>query len=135
MKSKLIFFLLALELTSSNAQTFQVNKPSATQERVVVETVEITKDSTIITIRLDNVGQARVWPPGHDKAFFITDAKQSKRYLMLDAEGVSIAPKWSSPERFKLVFEKIPKDLTRFHLVEGNLMNAGAWNFTNIQLK
>ena len=114
---------------------YTISKASNSQPKLVLERIENTEDETIATFSWDPNSKARVWPPGHDKAFFLTDVKKANKYHLLDVEGISVAPKWSYPKSFRLTFERIPDDLKRFHVVEGNLMSSGAWNILNVKLE
>ena len=137
----IVAVLLSLLIPSlSFAESFSVNKVCNTSPALKLTSVEVTEDETIISFTYDwthkeAAERLRIWPPGHDKSFFITDIRKTNKYLLLDVEGASIAPNWSKPNSFTLIFEKIPDNLKRFHLVEGNLMASGAWNFVNVKLK
>lgn len=135
---KTLLFLLFVSMclsTTAFAQEYEVGKVCNTQPALVLEKIENSSDETILTFSWNSSEKARVWPPGHDKAFFLTDIRKTNKYYLLDAEGISIAPVWSHPKSFKLTFERIPDNLKRLHVVEGNLMSSGAWNFMNVKLK
>lgn len=124
--------------------TYTVNKVCRTQPDAKIKTVKNTDDETILTIeylnRKNKTRNVGVYPPGHDMAFFITDIKNSKKYYLLDSEGVAIIPNRNKVKPnnrlvFKLVFERVP--MKRFHVVEGKLPTERevTWHFTNIKLE
>lgn len=60
----------------------------------------------------------RIW-----KTTYLMDAVTGKKYPLLFAEGISIAPDWTPilphcPKKFTLLFKGLPKSVRLFHLVE-----------------
>ena len=143
------FTLLFLALVSSitfAAETYEINKQCRTQPQLMMKTVTITEDETIISFSFkaekdySKTGWINVQPPGHDRSFYITDVRKAKKYYLLDAEGIAISPngnklKIGDQLDFTLIFEKIP--MKRFHLIEGKIddKDMTSWHFTNVKLK
>lgn len=78
-------------------------------------------------------------------AYFISDIKQAKQFQLVDIEGIPILPTTRSVKpqesfEFTIKLERIPLELTRFHLTQGKTEYKGGdtqWNaihFMNIDL-
>lgn len=126
---------------------YSLNLPSKTQPEVLLTRVNVLKDKTIIGLRMDwpstraAVNSIGVFPPGHQMAFFIMSTDRSRRFNLLDVEGVAIRPTFTSVRpgenvEFTLTFERIDDDMSRFHLIEGDLeLESGTpWHFLNVTL-
>jgi hypothetical protein len=112
-----------------------------TAPHISITKVELTNDETIVYMKYEPTGKEMgIYPPGHDMAFFITDVSNAKKYNLLDAEDIAIKPNLQYADReinFKLIFERIPDSMKRFHIIEGKLPTETSitWHFTNVKLK
>ena len=68
--------------------------------------------------------QIQTAAPGQATAFYIADPDTRAEYKLLNVEGIALQPSWTNLNDgdtldFTLTFERIPDQLTRFHLIEG----------------
>ncbi len=109
--------------------------------------VKVADDETIISFSYTNKGEATIYimtaPPGHKEAFFIMSTDNSKKYNLLNIEGIAIKPsktyvKAGATVYFTLTFERIADSMTRFHVIEGEIEPSDglvSWRFLNVKLK
>jgi len=145
----MIFLLPALILAiwAPREESFNLNLPCPGEPQLVLSKIINTADETIAEMYFVSANDYRetigigVYPPGHEKAFFIAPAKKrtKKKFALLRVEGIPLRPDGAKLDigeqlTFRLVFEKVP--LKTFNLIEGTakLTDSTAWNFTDVAL-
>lgn len=126
---------------------YRLNVPCKSDPNLLVRTVIIESEKTIIEFRDHNRNSqeelnARLYPPGHPNAFVISSIDQTKKFHIVDIEGMAIAPKYRviGPGEyvdFSVTFERIDNSMNRFHVTEGqqDTKDMFTWNCLNILLK
>ena len=129
-----ILFICSLILFScsfkSNRGTYQVDIVCNTTDSLKISSLELTNEFTRINFLIDSNCSCFAYPPGSQKAFFIKDASSNKTFKLLNIEGIAIAPNWCNTSKFTLTFEPLPKNLFKFHVIEGTLDYENEMPFT-----
>ena len=131
---------------NSPSGKYTINKTCRTNSELVLNSVDIKDDKTIIELTFcneDNYGYTNIKTaaPGTNQAFYLKDTQSDKKYNLLDTENVAITPNRNVINAgecltFRLIFNKI--DITSFHLIEGEEEPSDystPWHFTNVELK
>lgn len=122
---------------SSNSKDLYISNPifSSTSRNnlgLKIKSVRITSSQTIIELEYEN--KYKTESINISPQTYIISYNTGKKYKLIDAEGIPIAPQKQvlshGKVRFKLIFEDLPKKTTKFNLVEGN-----SWIFYGIRLK
>lgn len=122
---------------SSNSKDLYISNPifSSTSRNnlgLKIKSVRITSSQTIIELEYEN--KYKTESINISPQTYIISYNTGKKYKLINAEGIPIAPQKQvlshGKVRFKLIFEDLPKKTTKFNLVEGN-----SWIFYGIRLK
>ncbi len=141
-----LLFVLSSSISFAAEKVYTMEKICATQPMIKITKIVTSKEETKITIVFENTTDSKTWariyPPGHAMAFYITDVKNTNKYYLLDSENIAIAPTKTdiypgTSLEFTLIFEAIPTTMKNFHLVEGTLPSErmNTWYFSNIKLQ
>ena len=129
-------------------ENYHLNLPCPGESQLVLSRIINTADQTIAEFHFLSVNDYRatigigVYPPGHEKAFYISPAKRrpKRKYTLLRVEGIPVRPSGAKLDIsdqivFRLIFEKVP--LKKFHLMEGTakMTDTAAWHFPNVSLE
>jgi len=133
--------MLAPLTATSFPQTRQYNLSkvcdSPCRSLEITQIVVSSRDTRIRFRSTNSWDNARVYPPGHIKAFYIVT--DQKRYRLLDIQGIAISPNsmsLSNGDEFLLMFERIDDGITTINVIEGDdQSDATYWNFLNIELR
>lgn len=120
---------------------------AASQPYLTVVSVEVGRNETFVTLRVENPTLRDVSfciaPPGRQASFYLTDrsGKLSGRMALREVVDVSISTcpartRLASGEkmRFTLRFDPIPNDIGYVSLIEGNRTDGNQWNIYDIDL-
>jgi len=134
----------------SNVREYLYKKPElstgpSTDIQLKVDQVRITKNSTMLTFTLKNLGDksfpVKLANTGSRDAWYLTDRSFDRTYRLkaiknLDGwnQGRSYNLKARGTQLFIAEFERIDDDVFFFHLLEGKTTKPGAWNIYDIEL-
>ena len=139
----LMIFILLCPLALAN-EVYVLDHKSKTSPNIVISKIEITDDSTIVsmTYHATTSTEAGLHRPDSPLGYVILDVNSKRVYSMIGAEGMSIRPQTTAIEAgqsltFKVIFERI--NTNHFHVIEGRPQHRDSsetfWDFTNIKLQ
>ena len=148
MHALVCLLILAGLAAQEEGETYPLNLTCPGESQLVLSKIINTADETIAELYFLSANDYRetigigVYPPGHEKAFYISPAKRrpQQKYALLRVEGIPVRPGGAKLDVggqvvFRLVFEKVP--LKKFHLMEGTakMTDTAAWHFPNVSLE
>lgn len=145
-KMVILFFLFAFLFSActDNAGEYILDKKCNTKPDLKIIKIIVTENETIIKFNYRNTSRntfyIKVYPPGHQEAFYIIKSDKSKKFHLLDIKGIPIAPMAAKIKKgeileFTLTFERIENSMKRFHVIEGEIEGAGRnWHFLNVNI-
>lgn len=104
-----------------------------------IKRVQVSFSRTIIDLEFDNTVNGSGWVSISPETYIIS-YDTGKRYTLVLAEGIPIGPQkyyFSSRNeklKFRLIFPALPKNTTKFNLIE-NEHDNDTWRFYGIKLK
>ncbi|MDX2247290.1 MAG: tetratricopeptide repeat protein [Bacteroidia bacterium] len=112
---------------------------------VSIEQVKITETATLITFKVQSVGNTD-FPIFLDKkgganALYISDRAYKKSYRLLNVRSLQGWPekpfilKPNQEKFFTVEFERIEDNIVFFHILEGQGNREGTWDFWDVELK
>jgi len=116
-----------------------------TDVQLKVDQVRITKNSTMLTFTVKNLGDksfpVKLAKRSSKEAWYLTDRSFERTYRLksiknLDGwnQGRSFNLKARQTQLFIAEFDRIDDDVFFFHLLEGRMTKPGAWNIYDIEL-
>lgn len=106
---------------------------------VILETVEVNDQNTILTILNNQDPDVAIYPPGHEHAHFLLEWRyvnsSRPKHKLLAAEGISIYPETSRPRTFKLIFPRIADEATKIQLSGHMTGELGYFDFSSVKLE
>ncbi len=137
-------FLFTAGSSYSAEKSYDISQSANTQPQLVLQSVVTTDDATILNMewRATENQEIAVFPPNHEMAFYITDSKRSKKYELIEVEGIAVKPLIDIVEagdvvKFTLTFENIPASMKSFDLIEGrdDMEDTVQWHIKGVNLK
>jgi len=128
-------------LTAS--ERFELKHPSVNDEDISITSVIYEEDKTIVNLEFELSGDAYdigIYAKDSKSAFVITSLDHTKRYKLLEIDGIAILPKMDKMinkgdgVKFSLTFEKMP--LREFDMFEGYVHNSEYefWHFEDVKV-
>jgi hypothetical protein len=106
---------------------------------VILETVEVNDQNTILTILNNQDKDIALYPPGDENAQVLLEwryvGSSRPRHALLAAEGISIFPEMSRPRSLKLIFPRIADEAQRLQLLGRATNELDYFNFSSINLE
>ena len=136
----LIALLTTVALTAQTRQHYAHVVRSAS-EFATIDHIEMKDDTFCVVLKITAhqgaVLDVTIYPPGEASSPILET--YSHRLPMLRCEGISVYPDLTRLERdsvlyVKLYFESLPIEVTRFNLLEPNLVEDGTFNQYGVQL-
>lgn len=104
----------------------------------VLETVEFTSDSTIVTILNSKRSEIAAYPPGDENAHFLLEwryvGSHRPRHELKELREIAAFPKHSTPLHFQLVFPRISDEAERFQISGHATSKLDYYPFASIDL-
>jgi hypothetical protein len=105
---------------------------------VILETVEVNDQNTILTILNNQDKDIALYPPGDENAQFLLEWRyvdgNRPRHDLLAVEGIPIYPEMSRPRSLKLIFPRIGDEAERIQLSGRATNKLDYFDFSSIKL-
>ncbi|MBM2817283.1 MAG: hypothetical protein HW421_4045 [Ignavibacteria bacterium] len=136
-----IIFIFSIAALFAQSKTYNIYKKCANNNFLRLVSVTINTEETRILLEFnpDEDQDFTLFEPGTNGAFYISDIAKTKRYDLIDIEGIKYGTwrlKGGKEYQCTLIFP--PINIKRFNLIEGLCATTGdkvAWNFYNVKLE
>ncbi|MEZ4883388.1 MAG: hypothetical protein R3E32_01535 [Chitinophagales bacterium] len=148
MKYMLIYlFMFSQQVFSQSAISNPTVGSQSNKDHISITKVVHSPSSTTFHLRIvnntKNTFSCRVYMPGSESAFYLTDLSYKNKYPLRSISGsIEIYPNITNVEpgktiNFSLRFDPIPISIKEVHLIEGkgNYKDETAWNFFNVEVR
>jgi hypothetical protein len=123
--------------------SFNITIGGKSFENLGIEKVELGEKLTKVTLKIKNITKelynGTIHEPGHNTAFYLTDASRSKQYKLTGSNYVlplQLSIDVGKSKSVVLYFEAMPLNTKLFNMLEGGpVQSTNLWKFYDISLE